>query len=82
MSSLSEKLDPVRVSGSGRANAKLHHLQSRKGYQESADKKPRVVIVRAPSQTEWWVWVGGENYELDRVVAESAKPLLREGSAE
>lgn len=82
MSSFSSKFEPVRTSGTGRAGAKLHHLKDRKGFVDTKEKRPRVVKIEAPSQTEWWVWVSGEDYELDRVVAEGSKSLLRKGSAE
>lgn len=74
MSSTASKLELV-IESEGRARASLESLRKRYGVgPEAFDKSPQQVIVRAPSQTEWWARIGPELYELARTVA-AAKPV-------
>lgn len=80
MSQLSEKLQQTHQ-GEGRAGATIEQLRDRRQRvgvaevdQALFDRDPPEIMIRAPSQTEWWVRVARGKYQLARAVSE-CEPL-------
>lgn len=55
-----------------RAGARLEQLRDRNGFVEPKEARPLTIVIRAPSQTEWWVRVSGDYFELERAITEAS----------